>query len=126
MKKALYLILIVAAALLLFSCSFFGGGGTEARTEAVPDSTSTSPVTEAPTMEATEPPEGTETETEVPTETETATAEETALPGPPEITYDVNAHLGSKRVLIDAGHGFADPGCTSDYLNGVYESQLTY
>ncbi|MBQ6263483.1 MAG: N-acetylmuramoyl-L-alanine amidase [Clostridia bacterium] len=126
MKKALYLILIVAAALLLFSCSFFGGGGTEARTEAVPDSTSTSPVTEAPTMEATEPPEGTETETEVPTETETATAEETALPGPPEITYDVNAHLGSKRVLIDAGHGFADPGCTSDYLNGVYESQITY
>ena len=124
MKKVLCLSLIIAATLLLSSCAFFGGGETETQIETAPDITETTPATEAPTREATEP--ATETETEMPTETETATAEETALPGPPEITYDVNAHLGSKRVLIDAGHGFADPGCTSDYLNGVYESQITY
>ncbi len=127
MKKILFLTLIIAAALLLFSCAFPGGGETESRTGSSPD---TAPATEVPTAETAtetaengiEPPAVTETETETVTET----AEETAPPGPPEITYDVNAHLGSRRVLIDAGHGFSDPGCTSDYLNGVYESQITY
>jgi N-acetylmuramoyl-L-alanine amidase len=28
-------------------------------------------------------------------------------------------------VCIDAGHGFTDPGCTSDYLGGKYERELT-
>lgn len=28
-------------------------------------------------------------------------------------------------VLLDAGHGFGDVGCTSDYLGGLYEYQLT-
>lgn len=40
--------------------------------------------------------------------------------------YDKNAHLGSKLILIDAGHGFGDPGCTSEYMNGRHEKQVTY
>lgn len=128
MKKVLLLTLILVTAVLLFSCAFLPGSGTETQTEKAPDTTKTVPATE--TEEKTEPP--TEPATEEPTETETGTETgtasggETTPPGPPEITYDVNAHLGSKRVLIDAGHGFADPGCTSEYLNGVYESQITY
>jgi N-acetylmuramoyl-L-alanine amidase len=77
---------------------------------------------EEPTYTVTDD-EQTETETETETEAESTAAPE--FQSPPEITYDVNAHLGSNRVLIDAGHGFGDPGCTSDYLNGVNESQIT-
>ena len=123
MKKILLLTFIIAATLFLFSCALWGGIETEARTDAVPDTESATRATETPTAEPTG--NATEQPTESATETEAET-EAVTLPGPPEITYDVNAHLGSKRVLIDAGHGFADPGCTSDYLNGVYESQLTY
>lgn len=32
---------------------------------------------------------------------------------------------GVATILLDAGHGFGDVGCTSDYLNGLYEYQLT-
>lgn len=30
-----------------------------------------------------------------------------------------------KSVCIDAGHGYNDPGCTSDYLKGKYEREIT-
>ena len=32
---------------------------------------------------------------------------------------------GKVTVLLDAGHGFRDVGCTSEYLEGQYEYQLT-
>lgn len=32
---------------------------------------------------------------------------------------------GTVTVLLDAGHGFGDVGCTSDYLYGLYEYELT-
>ena len=126
MKKAFLSVLIVTAALLLFSCTLSVTDDTGSRTEATPETSETIPATQTET--GTEARTEKETATEEPSdaETETADSEEATLPGPPEIDYDVNAHLGSNRVLIDAGHGFADPGCTSDFLNGVYESQITY
>ena len=27
-------------------------------------------------------------------------------------------------VCVDAGHGFTDPGCTTDYLEGLYEREI--
>lgn len=42
---------------------------------------------------------------------------------------DIRAALpgkdGKMTVLLDAGHGFGDPGCTSDYLNGLNERDIT-
>lgn len=32
---------------------------------------------------------------------------------------------GIVTVLLDAGHGFKDVGCTSEYLDGLFEYQLT-
>lgn len=32
---------------------------------------------------------------------------------------------GKITVLLDAGHGFGDVGCTSDFLHGKYEYELT-
>ncbi|MBQ8208026.1 MAG: N-acetylmuramoyl-L-alanine amidase [Clostridia bacterium] len=32
---------------------------------------------------------------------------------------------GKVTVLLDAGHGFGDVGCTSEYLDGLYEHELT-
>ncbi len=32
---------------------------------------------------------------------------------------------GKTTVLLDAGHGFGDPGCTSEYLNGQNERDIT-
>ncbi|MBE6538302.1 MAG: N-acetylmuramoyl-L-alanine amidase [Ruminococcaceae bacterium] len=32
---------------------------------------------------------------------------------------------GVVTVLLDAGHGFRDVGCTSEYLDGLFEYQLT-
>ena len=120
MKKTLAITFILAILLILVSCAGIIGGKktdeTETATEKAAATTETS--------EETRMPETAETETE--TETEETEPEETALPGPPEIDYDVNAHLNSNRILIDAGHGFDDPGCTSDYLNGVHESRITY
>lgn len=33
---------------------------------------------------------------------------------------------GIVTILLDAGHGFGDPGCTSPYINNLAEYQLTY
>lgn len=33
---------------------------------------------------------------------------------------------GKITVLLDAGHGFGDVGCTSEYLRGLYEYELTW
>ncbi|MBR4295325.1 MAG: N-acetylmuramoyl-L-alanine amidase [Clostridia bacterium] len=33
---------------------------------------------------------------------------------------------GKITILLDAGHGFGDVGCTSEYLNGLYEYELTW
>lgn len=42
---------------------------------------------------------------------------------------DIRAALpgkdGKMTILLDAGHGFGDPGCTSDYLNGLDERDIT-
>ncbi len=42
---------------------------------------------------------------------------------------DIRAALpgkdGKMTILLDAGHGFGDPGCTSDYLNGLNERDIT-
>lgn len=32
---------------------------------------------------------------------------------------------GVATILLDAGHGFGDVGCTSEYLDGLYEYELT-
>ena len=82
--------------------------------------TDTEPFTEPATETDTAP------ATDTGAATETEPADTTPPDVPPEIDYDVNAHLTSNTVLIDAGHGYADPGCTSKYLNGVYESTITY
>ena len=135
MKKTVLLsVIFLIFAALLVSCALTEQKGTETDTQsgtatvapaptAATESGGTEPApqTEGPTSAATDEPS---------TETEPATeppASETAAPnGPPPIDYDVNAHLGSKRVIIDAGHGFADPGCTSEYLGGVYERDICY
>lgn len=38
---------------------------------------------------------------------------------------DPRGNDGVVTVLLDAGHGFGDVGCTSEYLNGLYEYELT-
>ena len=42
---------------------------------------------------------------------------------------DISAALpgkdGKSTILLDAGHGFGDPGCTSEYLNGLDERDIT-
>lgn len=42
---------------------------------------------------------------------------------------DIKAALPGKdgkcTVLLDAGHGFGDPGCTSEHLNGLNERDIT-
>ena len=139
MKKTLLLVLaVMTAAIVLSACEFAGIGGAEKDTGSAGTGTGPAAVTtgedsadptDGPTASTEEPTAATEDPTtaeEDPTTAEEPTAAETSTPGPPEIDYDVNAHLNSKRILIDAGHGFGDPGCTSKYMNGVYERDLTY
>lgn len=38
----------------------------------------------------------------------------TKIPGDPD------------TVIIDAGHGYSDPGCETKYMNGICEAELTY
>lgn len=143
MKKAvLFALIAVFAAFLLVSCSLFGSlvdPAGESRTEpsdpttaetedTVPATESEDPIatdepTEPESAEPTDEPDTTEAPSEEPTETQ---PEQTTGSGQPPIDYDVNAHLNSKRVIIDAGHGFADLGCTSKYLGGVYERDICY
>lgn len=42
-----------------------------------------------------------------------------------EIKASLPGKDGKVTVLIDAGHGFGDVGCTSEYLNGLYEKDIT-
>lgn len=120
---------IQAAVLVLFLVSCVTGTARPGKESVYrPGEVGTDPDTghdtriETETEPVTEPSTG--TDTEAATETEPA---ETVPPDvPPEINYDVNAHLGSNTVLIDAGHGYGDPGCTSKYLKGEYEVTIAY
>lgn len=38
---------------------------------------------------------------------------------------NVKGEDGRVTILLDAGHGFGDVGCTSEYLDGKYEYELT-
>ena len=118
----------VLTAILVFSLVSCAAGVARPGKESVyrPGEFGTDPETGPDTVNETETEPVTEpvTETEAATETE---PEDTTPPDvPPEINYDVNAHLGSNTVLIDAGHGYGDPGCTSKYLKDVYELTITY
>lgn len=42
-----------------------------------------------------------------------------------EIKAQLPGKDGKVTVLLDAGHGFGDVGCTSEYLNGLYEKDIT-
>lgn len=53
-------------------------------------------------------------------ETETAAPEQT-----PGAVVPRRVEGDPLTVCIDAGHGYTDPGCTSDFLGGVYESEIT-
>ncbi len=128
-------ILTAILALSLLSCASGTAkpeDGSANRQSGIEADPGTDPVTEPSVTEpsVTEPEPFTETESAAGTETELLTETEpaeTAPPDvPPEITYDVDAHLSSNTVLIDAGHGYGDPGCTSKYLNGVFELTITY
>lgn len=98
-KKNLSLTVMLILALSLCSCSFFR---TVEETET---KDTTSPVTEEVT------------DTDAVTDTETA--ETDPLPVIP--TRDPNA---PPTICIDAGHGYVDPGCSTDYINGRDESDI--
>lgn len=57
---------------------------------------------------------------------ESETVQTTGNTEEPEIYYNPATYFDSRVILIDAGHGFGDPGCTSKYMNGHYESEITY
>ncbi len=42
-----------------------------------------------------------------------------------KIPHSPKGDDGISTVLLDPGHGFRDVGCTSDYLSGKYEYELT-
>ncbi len=48
--------------------------------------------------------------------------EEKKTPSEPVIPTPVPG--APKNVCIDAGHGYVDPGCTTDFLNGQFEREL--
>ena len=90
--------------LSLCSCSFFRTAETESlNTE-------------------TDPPESShEDSTAVTEETDFFTTDDITEKLPVIPTRDPDA---PGTICIDAGHGYVDPGCTTDYLNGLYERDI--
>lgn len=100
MKKLLTSALTAVLILSLCSCSFFRTAETERPVEPAPSESSTE------TLEA--------------TDTEEVTDETTGiLPVIP--TRDPDA---PGTICIDAGHGYVDPGCSPEYLEGRCESEI--
>ena len=129
---AIILTAILAASLISCAATVSGPGKESLYREGEIGTDPAGPATETELPTDTEPAAEPATETDTAPATDTGAATETEPADttppdvPPEINYDVNAHLGSNTVLIDAGHGYADPGCTSKYLGGVYEMTITY
>ena len=109
-KKPISLILAVIIAVSLCSCSLLKNA---------PETSDTSRNTVPPTESVSQ----TDPADEPPTDTETASATSAATThiAPVIPTPEPGA---PKTVLIDAGHGYIDPGCTTEYLGGKYERDI--
>ena len=65
--------------------------------------------------------------TPTPTQAPTSTPTPTPTPTPQEVTFvTVQPLKKSALICIDAGHGFADPGCVSDNLENGTEADITF
>lgn len=65
--------------------------------------------------------ETSDTVASAPEEAQSSSVPETSSPLPLIPTPEPGA---PKTVCIDAGHGYDDPGCTTEYLNGAYERDI--
>ena len=107
LKKLQYILFAIILSISLCSCSIL-------KNSTLPSETSSNiPASAVPTE--------TVRNTSPMTSDADTTEDEPVITYPPIPTPEPGA---PKTILIDAGHGYSDPGCTAEYLNGQYEREI--
>lgn len=98
-KKIALILTVVLLTAMFSSCGLFRPDDTHTTAESTTDKVADTPTTETEEI--------TETEEKRP-----------VIPAPEP--------GAPKTICIDAGHGYSDPGCITDYLDGKYERDIVY